>query len=402
MILAYPMPPGEEIFERISKLKEKMKQHKIDSCLIVQNVDLFYFSGTMQNGYLFIPLEGEPILAIKRYAPRAIIESPIKKVREIGSVKDLSSVIKEVVDEIPKKIGIELDVFPVNNYLFLKQILFPSEIVDSSPLIKDIRKIKSAYEISMIEGASEIAKKVYELAEKTLSPNITEMEFAAFLEAHARKWGHQGYLRMRSLNSEALSWHILSGKSGATLSYVDAPAGGMGTSPAFPVGAGFKKIKENEPILVDFITCYGGYHTDQSRIFSVGRLNKKFIDAYEATLKIQDAILKEAKPGVSCETLYEIGVNLADKLGYKNNFMGPRDYQVNFIGHGVGLEINEFPFIAKGHVYPLEAGMTFALEPKMIFPDEGAIGIENTILITDDGYKKLTDIKEEIIEVKKE
>ena len=79
--------------------------------------------------------------------------------------------------------------------------------------------------------------------------------------------------------------------------------------------------------------------------------------------------------------------------------MGPRGHKTSFIGHGIGLELNEPPFIADGHDYPLEEGMTFALEPKMVFVGEGAVGTENTYLVTARGVRKLTPAPEDLVEI---
>ena len=106
-----------------------------------------------------------------------------------------------------------------------------------------------------------------------------------------------------------------------------------------------------------------------------------------------------ARPGASCHDIYRTGWEEARRLGYEEQFMGPPDYKTRFIGHGIGLEIDEYPFIAQNHDYPLAAGMTFALEPKMVFPGEGAVGIENTFAVGEAGTEKLTSAEETLIEV---
>ncbi|RLF55742.1 MAG: aminopeptidase P family protein, partial [Thermoplasmata archaeon] len=183
------------------------------------------------------------------------------------------------------------------------------------------------------------------------------------------------------------------------VSQSDSPMGGLGLSPAFPVGASLRSMGPNEPIMVDFGTCYHGYQADETRMFSIGKMEKRFVDAYLACREIHDAVLEDVRPGADCEALFLKSVEIAEKLGYKDNYLGPTGLQTRFVAHGIGLELNEPPFLAKGHSYPLEQGMTFAVEPKMVFPGEGGVGLENTVLVTADGYEVLTPAAQEIHEV---
>ena len=247
--------------------------------------------------------------------------------------------------------------------------------------------------------AGEIGKKVYEKGMEILNEGMTEIEFGGLLEAIAKGYGNEGLLRVRSLNYEAYSWHVLSGISGGIVSQSDSPMGGLGLSPAFPVGASLKTLKAHEPILVDFGICYHGYQADETRMFSIGKMEQKFVDAYHACREIHDAVLEEVRPGADCESLFTNTLRLAEKMGYKDSYLGPPGLQTRFIAHGIGLELNELPFLAQGHSYPLEEGMTFAIEPKMVFPGEGSVGFENTVLVTQNGYEILTPMEQNIFTV---
>jgi Xaa-Pro aminopeptidase len=228
---------------------------------------------------------------------------------------------------------------------------------------------------------------------------MTEIEFGGMLEAIAKRYGHEGLLRVRSLNYEAYSWHVLSGWTGGIVSQSDSPMGGLGLSPAFPVGASFKIMKAREPILVDFGICYHGYQVDQTRMFSIGMMEQKYVDAYRACREIHDAVLVDVRPGADCQTLFLKSLQLAASLGYGESYLGPPGLQTRFTGHGIGLELNEPPFLAQGHSYPLEEGMTFAVEPKIVFPGEGSAGFENTVLVTKTGCEILTPTEPDIVEV---
>jgi Xaa-Pro dipeptidase len=397
--LGFRYVPIEEIEGRFKKLKSGMEREEIEALLVVQKMDRYYFSGTAQDGILFLPLEGRPLLLIKKELERAKIESPLKDVVRINSVQDLPELIRNHHGNLPYNLGLELDVLPVKDYLKF-QSLFPGiRFIDASMILRDPRKIKSPFEIDLMRVAGEIGRKVYQKGREILKEGMTEIEFGGLLEVVAKKLGHEGLLRVRSLNYEAYAWHVLSGLNGGIVSQSDSPMGGLGLSPAFPVGASLKVIKAHEPVLVDFGTCYHGYQADETRMFSIKKMGQKFIHAYNACREIHDSVLEETRPGSDCEAIFIKTLQLAKKLGYEDSYLGPSGLQTRFIAHGIGLELNEFPFIAQGQSSPLEEGMTFAIEPKIVFPGEGAVGIENTVAVTRTGYEILTPLEQDIIEV---
>jgi Xaa-Pro dipeptidase len=323
----------------------------------------------------------------------------LENVIRMNSVRELPSLIKNHSGRLPWVLGLELDVLPVRDY-FRYQALFPGvQFIDASPVYREARKIKSHFEIDLMRRAGDIGKNVYQEAKQILREGMTEIEFGGLLDAVAKRLGHEGHLRVRSLNYEAYSWHILSGVTGGIVSQSDSPMGGLGLSPAFPVGASCKVMRANEPILLDYGICYHGYQSDQTRMYSIGRMPQKFVDAYNACVEIHDAVLEDVKPGADTEVLFLKTLSVAEKLGYRDSYLGPPGLQTRFIGHGIGLELNELPFLAQGHSFPLEEGMVFALEPKIVFPGEGAAGFENTVVVTSKGCEILTPAEEDIIEV---
>ena len=397
--LGFRYTPQRELEGRLNKLKVGMDREVMEGLLVVEKMDRYYLSGTTQDGYLFVPLEGRPILMIKRELERARVESPLKDVVPIKSMRELPALIQGHRGRLPRTLGLELDVLPVREYFRYQDIFSGAKLVDASDLIRDARKIKSPFEIDLMRVAGEIGKRVYHEGVRILREGMSEIEFAGLLEAAAKSYGHEGLLRVRALNYEAYSWHLLSGPAGGIVSQTDSPMGGLGLSPAFPVGASLKPMKANEPILVDFGICYQGYQADETRMFSIGQMKKKFIDAYKACREIHDAVLDQTRPGADCEALFMDSLKLAERLGYKESYLGPSGLQTRFIGHGVGLELNELPFLAKGQSYPLEEGMAFALEPKMVFPGEGSVGFENTVVVTKDGFEVLTPLERSIFQV---
>jgi Xaa-Pro aminopeptidase len=397
--MGFQYTPTEEIENRLMRVRKDMRKQEIDALLVVQKMDFYYLTGTAQDGLLFLPSEGEPLLMVRRELERAKTESPLKEAVSIGSIRPLPSLIKNHWGRLPETLGLEFDVLPVRDY-FRYQDLFPGvRFIDASLILREARKIKSNFEIHLMKVAGEIGKKVYHEGKKILKKGMTEIEFGGLLEAAAKRYGHEGLLRVRSLNYEAYTWHVLSGPNGGIVSQSDSPMGGLGLSPAFPVGASLRPMKDREPILVDFGTCYHGYQADETRMFSIGKMNRKFIDAYNACKEVHDTVLEAARPGADCEAIFMKTLQVAEKLGYKDSYLGPPGLQTRFIAHGIGLELNELPFIAQGQSYPLEEGMTFSVEPKIVFPGEGSVGLENTVVVTENGCEILTPLEHEIFEV---
>ena len=225
---------------------------------------------------------------------------------------------------------------------------------------------------------------------------MTEIDLAGQVEAYARRLGHQGLVRMRSWGSEMFYGHLLTGASAAVPSYLASPTGGTGPSPAVAQGAGFTAIARNEPILVDYVFALNGYLADHTRIFALGPLPDDLMSAHAAMCDIQEEIKAASKPGVKAGYIYDLATELAAKAGYSEHFMGVGPQRIRFVGHGIGLELDEYPILAHGQEMALQEGMIIAFEPKLIFPGKGVVGIENTLLMTDQGFEQLTRYPDEV------
>jgi len=385
--------PESELSNRIAKFQNKLSNRDIDGALIVQKADLYYFSGTAQNAHLYIPAQGEPLLMVKKSLRRAVEESALKNIIGLNSLKELKEHI--VSANNPEKIGLEMDVLPAKMFLLYQKLLTPSEIVDISETVRQVRMIKSEHEINLIKKSADLNFTMFSQVSNFIKEGMPEVELAGMLEAVYRRNGHQGAVRVRGFNSELYYGHCMSGWNLSYPSFFDGPVGGTGTNPSYPQGAGLKKIGKNEPIMVDYAGILNGYIVDQARMFSIGALPDKFIDAYEVALKIKAKIVTQAVPGTSGQDLYETAYNMASEAGLEDYLMGYED-GVSFIGHGVGIELDELPVIARNFDMSLEAGMVFALEPKFIFPDTGAIGIEDTFVVTENGLEQITYFDESL------
>ncbi len=389
--------PASELQNRYKKLQAQMEQAGLDAVLMLQNADLFYFTGSIQAGALYVPAAGEPIYMVRKDYTRARMECGLKEIVPFKSPRDIPSILSDFNYSLPKKVGMELDVVPVGLFQRFQKALGEVQISDASPLIRTVRAVKSKYEIEIMKDAALQADKAYKRAKEVIRVGMTDLELAAEVEFALRKEGHQGITRMRGFNSELFFGHIFSGPDSAAPAFVDAPLGGIGVNPSVGQGASYKRIEANQPIILDYIGAFDGYLVDQTRTLCIGGLPDELKKAYDDMLLIQDRLKEIARPGVKWGDLYEECYNLACEKGYKEHFMGSSGAQVSFIGHGIGVEIDEFPFIARGFKdQELEELMTFAFEPKAVFPGLGAVGIENTFWVASDGLKHLTFSDQEL------
>jgi len=388
--------PLSELEHRIQALQTKMAADDLDGILVIQNSDLFYFAGTAQQAHLYIPADGQPIVMVRKDLARARAESPLERIVPLSSPRQIPEILNEYEYPRPASLGLESDVLPVNLYFAYQKIFSACRIRDASTLIRMTRAVKSAYEIELITEAARRADQVAGSMGALLEPGLTEIELAGLVEARARALGHQGFVRMRLWGSEMFYGHLMSGPAAAVPSYLASPTGGTGTSPAFAQGPGFRKIGRNETVLLDYVFAWQGYLADHTRIFATGELPDELKQAHAAMLDIQEMIKTAARPGVPAGELYALALVRATEQGLDAFFMGAGDQRVRFIGHGIGVELDEFPFLAKGQKLPLAAGMVIALEPKVVMPGKGVVGIENTHVVEANGLRQLTVFEEAI------
>ena len=338
--------PGEEIDRRIARLQAALEERGLDGALLLQNVDIYYFSGTLQTSVLYIPRRGEPVLMVQKGLPRARAESPLNTVIPIAGRGEVVDALKSHGHDRLRNAGLEMDVVPASLYLWCRETFDDCRFEDISRDIRRLRMIKSPYEVEQIRKATRILDQGFREIREIMREGMTELEVDGHLSLIARREGHMGILRMRGWNQEMTYAHVLSGDSGSVVSFLNSPHGGSGNTPAMAQGAGFRRIGRNEPIGIDFGVGVNGYLSDQFRTFVIGELPADLAAAHDTARDILRLLAREAKPGMPCSDLYHMAVEASEKAGYGPFFMGHGEGQVRFIGHGFGLEIDELPIIA--------------------------------------------------------
>lgn len=394
--------PSGEVMDRVGRASAAAGAAGLAGLLIFQHVDIYYFTGTAQRGVLFIPAdpEGSPgALFVTKDFKRAAAESKFPVIRPLARLRDLPEAMAREGFGRPASVGLEMDVLPAKNYLFLSELFPGTALSDASGLIRKIRAVKSPLERQLIRRAARQLVSLFSAVPSFFFPNAREIDIAIAAEAHLRRLGHQGTIRLRAFCQELFYGVVVSGPSGAVGSSLDGPVSGMGLSPAFPQGASPKIIGDRQPVLVDMVGAYGGYLADGARLYYLKELPPRAREAYAASLEIEKAVTELARPGVTAGELFSAAETIAEGRGLLDHFMGIGKSRLSYVGHGIGLEVDESPVIARGSGERLAEGHVFALEPKFVFADIGAVGVENTFYLGPAGPELLTDAPEEPVEV---
>jgi Xaa-Pro dipeptidase len=392
--MEYILHPKSEIDARIKRLQSLMGD--LAGVMLFEFIDLGYFSGTSQDGLIYIPRYDQPIVMVRKSFERAREESPL----DVQLLKSFKSLKKDLGLPDRACIGLEMDVLPCNNYARLRRALGEdASFIDISGKIKQVRSVKSDFEIKLIREAARMVDIGISSIQDHLREGIREIELASIVESTMKVMGHQGNVVFRRFNHKGMPvGHLMSGENAAIPSFVASPTGGKGLSLFFPQGPGFRKIKRGEPVSADFAGCYNGYLADETRIFCLGKLPAMLEDAHLAALQIENVIAEELRSGRTGREIFELSEGLGSKLGYQDFLEGPVGRKAGFVGHGVGLEIDEYPVIGPVDHKILE-NMTIAIEPKMIFPGIGMVGIEDTFLTGLGKAERLTRLSQEIWQV---
>lgn len=383
-----------ELKLRRDKIRALMAQQGIDAALITCNVNLIYTYGRVVSGYLYLPLNAPARLFIKR--PNDIEGEHIHPIRK---PEQITGLLKECGLPLPVKLMLEGDELPFTEYNRLAACFPETEVVScGTALIRQARSIKTLIEIEMFRRSGIAHAKAYEQIPSVYQPGMTDRQLSVEIERLMRLEGCLGIFRVFGQSMEIFMGSLLAGDNAAVPSPYDFALGGKGLDPSLPGGVSGTLLQAGQCFMVDMGGNFYGYMGDMSRVFSIGKLPEQAYAAHQTCLETQEEIVAMAKPGTVCEDMYNKAIEIVTKAGFADYFMGV-DQKAKFIGHGIGLEINEMPVLAPRMKQELEPGMVFALEPKIVLPGIGPVGIENSWAVTTDGLEKLTLCKEEIIEL---
>ena len=387
--------------ERIAGLQSRLRNNDVAAAVMMHPRDVFYYAGTGQPCNLVVPDEGEPILLARRALEWVEAASSIANVVKGSSGKDLRSVLQSAgVLKQGAKLGLSLDIVPTMLCRKLEQSFPECSIVDVSPLILEQRLYKDEVEIADIRSAADLFQRAHIVMMQELRPGITELELASKVYAALRSGEHEGLPRFRrwdaTLHPDGL---VISGKNTWRISGHAMTVTGIGLSPSLPWGPSTKPVDSGDTVVIDVGINYHGYHADIARTYIVGKATSEQKRVFNVIKEVYTAIFAQVKPGVSGQALFNTAQKILVSHGLKDYFQGYGEMQGNYVGHGIGLEMDEPPVLDANCTSILRKNMVIAIEPKVIIPEWGAIDLEDTAVVTESGCDILCSVPRELFEV---
>jgi Xaa-Pro aminopeptidase len=374
--------PREELEWRWDRVRRYMAA---DAILVFQNADLFYLTGTVQDGALWFPQSGEPILAVRKSEARAREESPLRNIVGFRRYSELAGLVPEARGEL----GLEFDVLPVALFQQVEKAFPDMRLVDQSMAIRRARAVKTPFEQRQIRKAAAMLDSAFGDIPGHLREGMEELELAVRIEQVMRQEGHQGLVRVRRFNMELYFGAVSFGDTASYPHNFDGAVGVRGLYPAVPLMGSRRRLGRGEPVMIDIVAGYGGYHADASRAYSVGSPSAEVLETHRFVLELNEWLESRLKAGAIPSEIYGEALERVEHTRYGPYFMGAPGNQVRFVAHGIGLELDEIPVIAPRFDEPFEAGTVMAVEPKIFFPGIGGAGVENTYIIGESGCERL-------------
>ena len=378
--------PVSELVSRQEAMAQALREEGLAGALIQNPVDLYYFAGGRQNASMFISADEDvtPVQYVRRSLRRAKWEAGADDApHEVVSFPRM----KEFSDVLGCTPALQHGVIPSSFASKFTSIL--GDGGDCTRLLHMLREDKSTWEVEMMRCAADTQLQMFNAIAEQGGEGMSELELVAIAEAISREAGFAGNINLRRFPMQCDRGVIVSGGSGGIPSFFDAAVGGTGPYPGAGMGSGFSRVKAGEPVLVDLLHSHRGYLADMTRMFVAGSLSEHWMSRLEDMLAVKDMVVDELSAGATCAQAWVKGSELAAELGHAEHLMGMQPDQSRFLGHSIGLELDESPVVAAGFDRPLIPGNTMAIEPKVVY-SEGSIGSEDTWVMTEAGLEPIT------------
>lgn len=390
--------PLTELTDRITRFRTRLDLSCPDweIAAIVGKIPLYYFTGTIQDGILLILQGGKAVFWVRQSYERALDESFFPDIRKMRSYRDIAT----GMGPLPSTVYLETGIMTLAQISRLQKYLPFTDIRSLDDQVAAVRSVKTPYEISLLKKAGNLHREVLEdCVPGMLKEGIDEASLTCDLFSLMVEKGHQGVIRF-GMYSEMLLGQIGFGTNSIYPTCINTPGGIYGLHPSSPfMGSRDRKLIHGDLVCIDIGCGIEGYQTDKTMTYMFGdSIPENAISDHMRCVEIQDEIATRLIPGaIPSEIYHDIISSLEPE--FLDNFMGYGKRRVNFLGHGIGLWIDELPVLAEGFDEPLQEGMVFAIEPKKGVPDVGLVGIENTFLVTPNGGGSITGTSKGLLEV---
>jgi len=351
---------------KLSKLREKLQENKLDALLITSPVNRRYITGfTGTAGIAVVSLNDARFITDFRY-----IEQASDQITDFKVVEHRGLIHEEINDQLKqmnvKHVGFEKDHVAYSIYQQYNKA-FEAELEPVSGLIEELRLIKSENELAILKQAAKIADDAFEHIQDYIKPGVKEIDISNELEFFMRR-------------------------QGATSSSFDIIVA-SGYRAALPHGvASDKEIQSGELVTMDYGALFNGYCSDTTRTVGAGEINSELRTIYDTVLEAQLRGVDGLKPGMTGKEADALTRNYIKEKGFG-------EYFGHSTGHGLGMEVHEGPALSFRSDKKLEPGMVVTVEPGIYIPNVGGCRIEDDIVITDSGSERLTYAEKELIQL---
>ncbi|MDO4970906.1 MAG: Xaa-Pro peptidase family protein [Bacteroidales bacterium] len=383
------IPQGweNEIKVRVANISAQLRQNGIDAVLLSDNVSLYYTSGRVFAGFTYITAKGNVYYCVRR--PIGFEgEANVHYIRK-------PEMIPALIETLPKTLALKTDVLTVAEYNRLSQVFPDADIVDASIMMRSLRSVKSDFEQSLLKDCGIHHEAAYSRIPAVYHTGMTDVQLQIEIERLLRLEGCLGIFRVQGNSMELFMGNILVGENADSPTPYDFAMGGSGVDASLPVGASGEEITSGKTVMVDACGNFNGYMTDMTRCFRIGEVPELALKAHNLSVSINRR-LAEFGAGTPAKHLYDEAVRMVEEAALSDYFMGHAQ-KAGFVGHGLGIEINEAPVLAPRSRDILEEGQVVAIEPKFVIPGVGAVGIENTYIVRADYLECITNAPEEMI-----
>ena len=380
---------SNEMALRNRRIADRLKSQGIDAILVSENANLYYTSGRVFCGFTYITADGSVTYFVRR--PVGLSGDNVRYIRKPEQ-------IAEMLPAMPATIALELDTAPYSTVERLRKIFGDAQVANGSDVLRRCRAVKTPYEIARLNESGVHHVMAYSRIPRIYRGGMTDVELQVEIERVLRNEGCLGQFRIAGGSMELFMGNILTGDNADNPSPYDFAMGGAGLDLSLPVGCNGSAISPGHTVMVDMCGNFTGYMTDMTRVFYVGRLDETAAKAHQLSIDIHHRLAKEFHAGCEAKRMYEVAMEMVTAAGMDDYFMG-HTQKAGFIGHGVGIEVNELPVLAPRSRDVLEEGNVIAIEPKFVIPHVGAVGIENTYVVRNDRLECITNAPEEITEL---
>jgi Xaa-Pro aminopeptidase len=384
-------PSKEDLNLRFARLQQLLKEQAAAACLVRSTVNVYYLTGSIFDGYVYIPQEGEPLFFVRK-AGAFEHENAIS----IRKPEDIPDLLKGRNQPLPRTLALEADQLTFNEFTRLQSLFSSEKTINATALLRQSRTVKTPWEIAQFRLSAALHREAYKKIPALFAPGMTDLEWQYEIERVMRRQGSIGIFRAFGGQMDIFMGSVLTGNNAATPSPCDFALGGGGAHASIPIGANGTAIQKGRSVMVDMAGNFTAYISDMTRVYAFGTLPDEAYRAHNVSISMHKWLMDNACAGLPCADIYEQSLRMVSDAGLEFNFMGIQQ-QAKFVGHGVGIEINELPVLTARSREALLPGMVFAFEPKFVLPEVGAVGVENTYLVTDSGIEKLTVFEEDII-----